>query len=132
MTQISKASLSNLHRRTEAILDSLAKDQPAAVAELRLLLGVIRQREQSTGVEFAGIRAPRKAIEYCLAERGKPMTKQQILDRLIEGGFVRNVDTEKWLINDAINFGVRKGYFIAVNDEPKWNALIAINLDVGR
>ena len=120
MSTISKASLSTLRKRADELFDALARVKPTEVAELRLLIQVIHQREHSTGADFVGVRSPRRAIELVLAERGDFMTKQQILDRLADGGFVKDARTEKWVINDNFNVNVKKGYFITRGNAEGW------------
>jgi hypothetical protein len=126
MEKPTKPSIAVLRRRVDSIFDLLAEAYPEEVDDLRSLLELIRRREASTGKDFEGVRSPREVITLCLTERNSWMTKQEIFDRLVEGGFLSGDSPEKWLMNDNIRNGLTAGRFVQKGETKGWDTLIGL------
>ena len=126
MDKTSKPSIAELRRRADAIFDELGETHPAQVEDLRSLLELIRRREESKGDDFEGVRSPREAIALCLSERNAWMSKQEIFDRLVSGGYCSSASAEKWLMNDNIRNGLTAGRLVQKGETRGWDTLIGL------
>jgi hypothetical protein len=102
-----------LYARAEELWQRLAAHDAQAVEELRSVLALVQSREETPLGDYTLVKSTSEAITMCLREANHPLTKREIVERLIAGGFhTRKGPDSKWLINDMLNHMLKKGSLV--------------------
>lgn len=126
MQPLSQQSTPRLRKRVELLEKFFAETHPEEWREYLLTKEIVEKRSDPNGPYFR-IRTPTPAIRMVLTEAGTALTKQQIFDKLEQGGFPMDSYAKKGLVNDAIAYLLEKGELVSIGEGKRREQLLAFS-----
>jgi hypothetical protein len=126
MTTIISTPLAQLRKQHAQAMEELAKLAPLLVKRVRLLEIAIRAAEEGTESTYSKVRNPLDAIVLCLELHEGWMTKEQITEELIAGGYPLDAKTGRLIVGDAVKHNGKPGKRLARDADgdyvglPEW------------
>ncbi len=123
MSEHSIQPIAELRKQHARVMSALEKECPNLVKQLRNLEMLIRASENGPKLTYGRFHVI-DAIELCLQLHKAWMTKAQITDALIEGGFPQPAETVRLVVGDAVKYhGKPGGRLIRDGEKGEWTGL---------
>jgi hypothetical protein len=128
MPSYSKSTPDLLKKRLRELYEELALTSPQVMQEIRLIEGLLKATGEDSSQPYASITSPWDAIDTCLTLRGDwKMTKVQIMEEILNGGYLASKPkASRGLLNDSLNYHIKKGYLTMkgelIGRNPKKNS----------
>ncbi len=127
MSSIVNMPLPKLVRKADKLEKELLEREPIRMREYVLLQEAIQQKRSHPNVgPFTSIRSPQKAVLLCLSLAGKTLTREQVIDELIEGGFAIDKESKKWIMNTTMAAMAKDGKIINHGPEEGMRTIIGL------
>lgn len=123
MSSYTKMSLLQLQKSLANVEKALTASSPELFTELRLIDRLIATKRHGEPGMFTHVRSIVQAIEVCFDTSNTWMSRADLEEMLIAGGYPLAHDTAKGLLRDTLNYHVKKGRIARNGEEfgrPEW------------
>jgi hypothetical protein len=118
MPSYSRSAPDLLRKRLRELYEELAVTVPDVMQEIRMIEGLLKATGAEPQLVYSSLTSPSDAIEMCLNLRGDfKLTKPEMIEEILNGGYLAaKPKTSRGLLNDSLNYRIRKGYLAVKND----------------
>lgn len=126
MPTYAKSTKTQLRKRLAEVIRDLSAaspEGPALVEEMQLIQRLLEAQEHGTEHMFSKVRSIVNAIELCFDLQNDWISKQEIFDMILKGGYPIKPETGKGLIRDTLNYHTGTGRIATKGElygKPEW------------